>query len=256
MNILCCIDRNYLMPLGVSMVSIFENNKNEKVTVHVIAKDFEDYHRSIINDIAKKYNQHICFYSIDPNLLANLPVYDHLTNATYIRLFIADILPENIEKILYMDNDVIVNNSLRELWDTDITSHPAAAVLDSYTCDLEVYNKLHYDKSLGYFNAGVMLINLKYWRENKVLDLAMNYLKENYANILHADQDIMNYLFRENKIILPFKFNAVCTIFYKNWPFDLSLKGQLEEAINNGKFQLTFIVRETGGEKILFKNMS
>lgn len=231
MNILCCIDRNYLMPLCVTMVSIFENNTNTKISIFVIGKDLTDKEKNIATEIAERYNQSISFYEIDNKQLEKLPnVHGYLTNATYIRLFITEILSADIEKILYLDNDIIVNGNLKELWNTNIENHPCAVVLDSYSYNIEHFNRLQYPMSKGYFNAGVMLINLKYWREHKIIEKAMEFANKYPERIYMADQDIMNYLFQDSKILLPLKFNAICTYFFRKKEVPYEIWNQLKEA--------------------------
>lgn len=231
MEILCCIDQNYLMPLCVTMVSIYENNKGTDMTVHVIGKGLKDCHKKTVSDIANRYNQKVCFYDIDNELLKSLPsVHGYLTNATYIRLFIANILPLSVKKVLYMDNDVIVNDNLEELWNTDIEGHPCGVVLDSYAYNINHYNRLHYPMSKGYFNAGVMLINVRYWREHKIMEQAMDFATKYPERVYMADQDIMNYLFQDSKIVLPLKYNAICTCFFKKKEFPFEIWEELRDA--------------------------
>lgn len=243
MNILCCIDKNYLMPLCVTMVSIFENNANNRVSIFVIGKDLTDKHKNIAKEIAQRYNQNISFYEIDNNALEELPdVHGYLTKATYIRLFITKILPSHIDKILYLDNDIIVNDDLEELWNTDIENHPCAVALDSYSYNIEHFNRLQYPMYKGYFNAGVMLINLKYWREQNILEKAICFANTYPKRIYMADQDIMNYLFQDSKVILPLKFNAICTYFFRKREVPFEVWDQLKEAqINPTIIHFTWI---------------
>ncbi len=234
MDILCCIDRNYLMPLCVTIVSIYENNKGSNITLHVIGKDLNKDHENTVKDIADRYKQHVYFYCIDQDLIDSLPsVHGYLTNATYIRLFIANILPYSIKKIIYMDNDIIVNGRLDELWNTNIENHPCGVVLDSYAYNIEHYNRLQYPMSKGYFNAGVMLINIEYWRKHKVMEQAIEFATRHPERIYMADQDIMNYLFQDTKIQLPLKYNTICTYFFKKKEVPFEVWEQLEEARKN-----------------------
>lgn len=219
------------MPLCVTLASIYENNKETHITTHVIGKGLEDSHKAIAKELSNKYHQEIFFYSIDKELLETLPaVHSYLTNATYIRLFISNILPKNIDKILYLDNDIIINDKLDDLWNIDIKGHPCAVVMDSYAYDISHFNRLQYPMSKGYFNAGVMLINLKYWREHKVLEQALSFAEKYKERIYMADQDIMNYLFQDSKINLPLKFNSICTYFFIRKPVPYELWDELKEA--------------------------
>lgn len=231
MNILFCIDKNYLMPLCVTLASIYENNKETHITTHVIGKGLEDSHKAIAKDLSNKYHQEIFFYSIDKTLLETMPtVHGYLTNAAYIRLFVSNILPNNINKILYLDSDIIINDRMDDIWNTNIEGYACAVVKDSYTYNISHFNRLQYPMSKGYFNSGVMLINLKYWREHKVMEQAVSFAENHKERICFEDQDILNYLFQDSKIHLPLKFNSICTYFFKKKPVPFELWDELKEA--------------------------
>ena len=104
-----------------------------------------------------------------------------------------------VNRIIYLDGDIIVRDSLRELWNTNIDGFPLASIPDTENCTVSHYNRLKYPQSLGYFNSGVLLINLQYWREHHVLNDFLQIVKEKRPILRCHDQDIMNLLFRETK---------------------------------------------------------
>ena len=91
--------------------------------------------------------------------------------------------------------------------------------------------RLDYPKEMGYFNAGVLLINLEYWRAHNVLNDFIEYMKLHADNIIYADQDILNYVFKENKMILPVKYNLQTGLIWK------SVKEHYNEKEYNKKIQ-------------------
>lgn len=233
MDIVSCTDNNYVMPLGVAITSLFENNEDEKITVHVITNNVSESGIENLKQIANNYSQQILFYTISSELLEHLPVRKsgYLTNSAYIRIFITEILPQHLDKVMYLDCDLIVNKSLRDFWETDISNYSVGVVLDTFANDLSYYERLQYDKSYGYFNSGVMLINLKYWRDKEVYNKCILYIKNHFDEIVNEDQDVLNAVLYESTYYFPLKFNAVCTLFFKDCPFDKSLEEQIEEAI-------------------------
>ena len=215
MDIVCCLDKDYLMPLGVMIYSLCENNKNEDITFHIVHNNLTSLEENSLRKTTNKYDKRIFFYTINYSDLSNITIGNReqqkLSISTYFRLFIGDILPKHVKKIIYLDGDIIVCDNLRELWNIDIEDKALAGVPDDnlFYGDIKLtYNRLKYAPNLGYFNAGVLLINLQYWREHNVID---NFLRliESKVIFIHHDQDILNYTFREQKIFIPLKYNLM-----------------------------------------------
>lgn len=139
----------------------------------------------------------------------DFPVGDAYINlTTYFRLVIQDKLPD-IDKVIYLDCDTIVNGSLKELWNTEMGDYAVAGVRDRVNDSIRLYNRLRYPIHDGYINAGVLLINLKKWREFHVFDRAKEIVKAMPKALKNHDQDIINILFHDSKQILPFRYNLL-----------------------------------------------
>ena len=124
MNILLSTDNNYVMPTGVLMHSISDHDRDVKYYVFV-DEAFSKENRQRFIDIADKYGSEINFYTISQKQTANMPVKRedqpvYITKSAYNRLFAASMLPMDVDKIIYLDGDIVVRKSLRPLWDTDI----------------------------------------------------------------------------------------------------------------------------------------
>lgn len=211
MDIVVNFDHNFVMPTGVMLHSVCVNNPDVDITFHVLSDDRvtnvdkEDI-KKIIHAIPKKT---IAFYSIDCDIAQSFPrlLKTSLPPVTYFRLFLTSILPESIEKVLYLDGDIVVRQSLQPLWDTDLSNYAIAAVSDRPSERPEMYSRLQYSSDLGYFNAGVLLINLRYWREHDVTPAFVEYIQGHSDILLFQDQDVLNYIFRDKKLLLPLKYN-------------------------------------------------
>ena len=175
MNIVCCTDHNYVMPTGVMMCSVCENNHDCEVFFHVICNDdVTEEDKRDLTDIAHQYNNRICFHSVNIEVPSCFTIKKenqpkHITISAYYRLFLTEILPNDIEKVLYLDSDIIVRHSLHEMYNTDIKDYAAGVVTDMGDGNLAFYNYLRYSPKYGYFNSGVILINLSYWKEHNIL---------------------------------------------------------------------------------------
>ncbi len=216
-EIVCSTDDKYVMPIGVMLTSLFENNREENVyNIHLLHGGITDGHIKLIETLVSNYGQKISFYKIDEQTFKNFPIgksyqTDHVGSsmATYYRLFLTQILPDNIDKVIYIDCDILVMKSLRELWNIDMSNLAIAAVPDSYNNVITHYNRLRYSPKQGYFNAGFLLINLKYWREHRVWSKFLDYVINNPERLACHDQDVLNYVFKDVKKELPLKYNML-----------------------------------------------
>lgn len=128
--------------------------------------------------------------------------------ATYNRLMMAELLPPHIDKVLYLDCDIVIEGSVRELFDTPLDGYAVAAV-EEMGCSLpDVYERLGFDRSYGYFNAGVLLVNLAYWRRIDSVNLFFDYIAANYDRIKAHDQDVLNALFHDICLHINYKWNV------------------------------------------------
>lgn len=211
-NITCATDDNYAPYCGVMLTSVFENHKNCEVHVYILIDNLlrSDNQRSFA-ELANKYGQYIHYCIVDNSFLSNFPLkgdgIDHWSIVTYYRLYVAELLPPSIDLVLYLDCDIIVNHSLEDLFDADWSGIAIGVVPDMCTEWQEFYDRLQYNKSLGYFNAGVVLINLSYWRNHQIGQECLLFLKDHYDRIFNNDQDVLNYVLRDRKRTLHVTYN-------------------------------------------------
>lgn len=251
MDIVYCLDDNFVMPCGVLLLSVCENNKAEDIVFHIITEGLRADNRVKLEAIVKQYGRKICFYNIDTSLLKSASESPGLqkpnwTLSVYYRLLLGSVLPENIDKVLYLDCDTIVCDSLSELWSTNLENYAIGAVYDYSGDDIRIYNRLDYDSSLGYFNAGVLLINLRYWRTNKIESLLLEYMNRNVAILKYNDQDVLNYVLREQKRGLPMKYNLMKRFFWQTHHLYLN-KSRWSDMFN--AIQAPVIIHYTPDEK-------
>jgi len=234
MDIAFCTDNNYIMPCGITIISLLENNKKEKITIHLLGLEVTQPNKDLLKGICDKYGSTIHFYDVDKKSLNKVepPIKgaSHINISTFIRLFLPDILPVNVEKVLYLDCDLLILDDLSELWDTNIDSYSLAGVIDFPTFMPETYQKLKYPDNFSYVNAGVLLINLKYWRENDVLNKLLNYTTNNFDNIDRKDQDIINGALYDSIRLLPIRYNMHNFFFWRNCNAH-QYQGQVKEAL-------------------------
>lgn len=210
-HIVACFDKGYLMPTGVMMYSACANNPDVNIDFHIVVDDSltDNDKKDLKETISGFEGKKAIFHTVDRSLYSKLPLnhYKWITRATYYRLFLPEILPSSVNKVLYLDGDCIVRHSLLSLWHTDISEYAIAAAIDAFEGDINKYNYLHYSPTLGYFNAGVLFINLDYWRNHHILDSLTEYMSK-YPERLHMeDQDALNAILKDQKMHLHPKYN-------------------------------------------------
>lgn len=213
MHIVCSTDDHFVQHCGVMLTSLFENNKDEIINIYLIYINLNIKNREIISDIVLKYKGKVIFYEMNDQLLLKLPTSKAITLSTYMRLFISNLLPDTIDRVLYLDCDIVINGSLKELWNIDV-SEVALGGVEDYLSNFSVtYSRLKYDCNYGYFNAGVLLVNMEYWRRNDLYHQLCNFIKLHSDRILFHDQDILNAVCYDSNKKLSWKWNLLeCNI--------------------------------------------
>ena len=207
-DIVISINNRFAQHAGVMLASLFENNKHLEFTIHVFHKNLSLFNIENLKSIIDYYSYNVLFYDVSSYLLLidKLPSDNRITEESYFRLLIPDILNKSIHKVLYLDSDVVINGDISELWNINIDNYSSAVVLDEISPDNNILYKIEcQDKE--YFNAGVMLLNLDYIRHLDFMSIVDVIVKKYIGFIKYHDQDILNVAFATNKYILSNKWN-------------------------------------------------
>jgi lipopolysaccharide biosynthesis glycosyltransferase len=191
-SIAIACDDNYARYAGVALASIFENQKSKyDCVIYILENALSTTNKTNLQSIARHYHAVIHFLKADVNKFQDLKLTEYYTTTAYLRLDLPNLLL-NLDKILYFDCDMIVRRDIWELWQIDISNHYMAASGDSST-----------------FNSGLMLINLKRWRDDNITSMVVNYIRNHPDNIKHVDQDGLNYIFSNKPWkLLPIRWNV------------------------------------------------
>ena len=217
-NIICGIDEQYCQHCGAMLLSLFRTTDDD-ITVYLLSLGLSERSKLQLTELVTHYHNQISFIDISPSMLLNFPMKttDYLSMATYLRLFIPELLPLNIDKALYVDSDIIFEKDITELYNLDITKYALAGIEDAPNRHAL---RLSYPEIDSYFNAGFILLNIKYLREINFTREAMSYIKANEAKIVLHDQDVLNALLHGKALFISIKWNML-DCFYKNPPFVL-----------------------------------
>lgn len=234
MNLLFSIDDKFVNQLATVLFSIRLNTPSCKIDIYVIQEERLKRTQDL-EAICAKLN--IAYHPIivDPNLFKDAPTTDRYPTIIYYRLLAHKMLPKNLHKILYLDADVLVINDIQKLYNTDINNYLyASAIHSSITNATEIINKLrlqNFDAN-GYYNSGVMLINLDLVRQKVKDQDIFDYIRTH--TLLLPDQDVLNALYG----------NEIKEIPDELYNFDVR-KDRIYEAISSGEWDLDWIIKNT-----------
>ena len=151
---------------------------------------------------------------------------DTWTIYTWYRVLLPEILDKDVHRVLYLDADVLVTGNIGELFRLDMTGKAIAGTIDFQSKDISTYKRCGYEPEKEYVCAGIMLMNLDYWREHDIANQVVRWGRDNNDRIQFPDQDSINYICRNAKILLPLKYDIVDGFFhddyyYQHYPREL-----------------------------------
>ena len=236
MHIVFCLDNNYIPYCATTIASIIANNQEKEIIFHLFVDGATDANRRKLQEWINCFEgKNIKFYNLSEADFKDFPVGNAYINlTTYFRLVIQDKLPD-IDKVLYLDCDTIVNGDLKDLWTTEMGDYAVAGVRDRVNDSIRLYNRLRYPMCDGYVNAGVLLINLKKWRESRVFERAKKMAKAMPEALKNHDQDIINAIYHGQILMLPFRYNLLEYYLYvEEWLYlDRKYYPEIVEACKN-----------------------
>lgn len=208
-DITCSTDDNYVQHCMAMLCSVYHNNARHEVHTHLLHNGLSDLSISLFQKLNDQYQNIIHFYYIDNNEVkdAKLKKNSPVTIATYYRLLLPDLLSESINRVLYLDCDVIVRKDISELFsEIDMSDYGVAAVKDNLPCNTKHRFVMGLSLNQPSFCAGVMLINLAYWREHDCRRQLMDFATKDREEVFFADQDALNFVFRKHWLQLPYQY--------------------------------------------------
>ena len=252
LNVVFASDDNYVPFLGVAITSLIKNNQNDfdKINIFILDDGITEENKNKIKKTITNPNHILNFIKtknladLEVNILSLERNIDMESLTTYSRLFIPSLLPNNIDKVIYMDCDALIVDSFKELWNVNIDDYYCGAVLDG--TNAIVRNKLGFTLEDTYINAGFLLINLKKWRTGNIEEKFIQFMIENQNKYYQHDQGVLNNVFKNQFLILDPKYNL--QNYFQIIDYDLAkkylvIKGEYypKEIINQAKENPTFI---------------
>ena len=204
MDFFVATSRAYFPYLTVMLSSLYQNHQGYPVNVYVIHTELLPDDINLLVEQAGKYGCAVHSLKVDLGPVQALATSRTMSHAAYLRMFAIDVLPPEIDRILYLDADIIVRKPLTALFELDMEGYLVAA------CESPSFNSFYYKTQLGipngqtYFNSGVMLLHLKEMRrEGITLHTLLEVAKANNRRGICFDQDILNLALGAKLLLLP-----------------------------------------------------
>lgn len=197
-------------PLGVSITSILENNKDMGFNIHIFYEELPTLDIEYLKKTADKYEQVIYFHKFKnfKDMFKNVKYDSKVWQATYFRLVAVDDMPEFVKSLLWLDSDICCCGSLKEIFEIDMKEYPIAAVNHAEQKELvsRSIERLKL-KSKKYFNAGIIYFNLEQWNKMKLSEKTFAMIEYPKKEWEIYDQDMFNSLIDGNYYELDYIYN-------------------------------------------------
>ena len=208
-------DDKFAEILGVSLVSLFKNSQDmEDIIVFVLDSGIKDENKNRIESISKDYHRSdivwIPAQDISKVLAMEVKV-DRGSLSQYARLFVSSDLPSDLDRVLYLDCDIVINKSIKELWNLDMRNKTIAALNDAFSPQYRA--NIGLQKNDIMFNSGVMLIDLNRWKSQRVEERLLKFIESKNGKIQQGDQGALNAVLSQDTYCFEPRFNSV-TIYY------------------------------------------
>lgn len=236
MNLLFSIDDKFVTQLATVLLSIKLNTNPTECHVYVLQKK-KLQRTAELARVCDRLGMDYHPVLVDDQLFAKAPVTDRYPTTIYYRLLAHELLPQDLHKILYLDADILCINDLTSLYNTLLDDYLyASAIHTELTNTTDVINKIrlqNFDAD-GYYNSGVLLMNLDNIRQQVDSNDIFNYIRSHTHTLLLPDQDVLNALYGRYIKSVPDQF----------YNFD-TRKGKIYETISFGQWTTDWVMRNT-----------
>lgn len=210
MNVAVSFNDRYLRYACVALASLLENSSSP-IAVHVLTADLSEESKDILRRLFTAFpGADLAISQVGADMFADIDLSAfHMSKETFFRFLLPDILP-SVDRILYLDVDLIVRGDAAEVYAHPLDGALAAAVRDLWLDSEEptgLKQKIGLSASDTYVNAGVMLIDLAAWRTESIGSRATRLMSGHDAEFPYFDQDVLNVLLKGRMRILDDRWN-------------------------------------------------
>ena len=202
---ICFATNNRYAPHAAALIASIMDNKcdSDEIVFYFLSDKTSKRVQNSFREMSQQWGFALHIIEISDELFKDFPLFQGNRTA-YLRILVDRVIPKSVDKILYLDCDIIVATSLTPLWETDISGKYAAVVPD-------IYIHAHVpSNNIPYFNSGVMLFNLKKYRADNMAEKVLQFGYTFPEKLIMPDQDMFNAVFQGNVHYLSQRWNIMC----------------------------------------------
>ncbi len=196
MNILVTLDEAYLPRLRVLLTSLYLTDPEQPVELYLLHRAIPEEALARLAEQLRPLHYRLHPVVVDEALFADAPVSKRYPQEMYYRLLAGQLLPQELNRVLYLDPDLLVINPVRPLWELDLHGKMFAAAAHTHKTELSnTVNNLRLGTEHKYYNSGVLVIDLDKCRKKIQPEDVFQYAREHTSDLVLPDQDILNCLY-------------------------------------------------------------
>jgi lipopolysaccharide biosynthesis glycosyltransferase len=214
LHLCCAAEGSYVVHCAALIDSVLFHAGEREVMIHFLhGAGLPREQRELLRRVVDAGRGGLALHEIDESALAGLPEDEQFTPAMWYRIFLPELLP-GVERVLYLDADTIVADSLDPLWRTDLGDNYLAAVTNVFQ-----RNHLQRPAELGlagpevYFNSGVLLMNLDLMLRDDCGGALRDYARAHAGELEWPDQDALNVVLGSRRLPLHPRWNLMNSMF-------------------------------------------
>ncbi len=195
-DLLVTFDKNYIEPFRVMLKSLSISNPRETFRIWLLHSAIPDGELRALAGYCAAHRMTLTPVQVDPSIFENAPVSRRYPKEMYYRLLAPILLPEELERVLYLDPDILVINPIRPLWETRLGEAVFAAASHSGIFEfINGVNRVRLKEDHDYFNTGVLLMDLARAREVVSPTDIFQCVCDQAELLVLPDQDVFNLLY-------------------------------------------------------------
>gem|GEM_PF-425582 len=231
-NVVSALNDKYVPYTYVMLYSLFENNPGRDIAVYLLQADLSDTSMADLTGLADGYGNEMHFVKMDRDSFDDRLLATHdWSMETCFRLAMNDVLPKDLDRVIYLDGDMIINRDISDLYDMPFTGDSHLIVTHDMTMTPdsgEVYGELHTEvfnrliRENKYFNAGMILMDFRWLREHYSFSDYMKMAEDLDFEIFAPDQDLLNLMHEgQTHFVDAWKYDLfACNAFIRNYDYD------------------------------------
>lgn len=217
-NCFMAINEQFILPTRVTIASLKANRGNEEVYIYILHFNISDKGVKLLESDSTE-NVHIKCIQIDEKEIPDVKIYFEFSKEIMVKLFAQRYLPKEINKVIWLDGDIAIIDSLKEFYDIDINDYFFANYEDQKVKKSE-HKRLNLPDDYKYICVGVMLMNLNKMREPSYEKDVLDFFKTCKLDLTYPEQDMVNLLYGiDGKVKIlgyPYRFNRFVETVHAN----------------------------------------